>query len=398
MHFWPRLAAILALGGAVFTLTACNEPRSAQTKEAKPAPQVAIITVQPTPRPIIRELPGRIAPMRVAEIRARVAGIVMERLFKQGAEVKAGDILYRIDPARFEVELDATKAALAKAGAVLEQAERQAQRIEKLSKSQVASQAQYDNATGSLRQAQADVSARQADVARAKLDLDYTTVRAPISGRIGGALVTEGALVGQGEATHLATVQQLDPIYADFIQSVSELQQLRRDFESGAIDQLAPDSAKVRLLFDDGTVYPYPGQLVFSDASVDKTTGQVTLRGEFPNPKSELLPGMYVRIHIEQGIDGDSLAVPQQSIRRNDTGGNEVYVLRADNRAVIQPVRLGNLVDEQWLVLDGLKPGDRVIAEGFQKFAAGDVVDPVPWEARPVSASAAQQPSSRVTD
>jgi membrane fusion protein (multidrug efflux system) len=398
MKIYASVIPLAALGCAMLTLSACNEPRSAETKEAKPSPQVAVVTVQPIPRPIIRELPGRIAPMRVAEIRARVAGIVMERLFKQGAEVKAGDILYRIDPARFEVELDATKAALAKARAVLEHAERHAQRIEKLSNNQVASQAQNDNAMASFRQAQADVAARQADVARAKLDLDYTTVRAPISGRIGGALVTEGALVGQGEATHLATVQQLDPIYADFVQSVSELQQLRRDFESGAIDQVTPDSAKVRLVFDDGTVYPYPGQLVFSDASVDKTTNQVTLRGEFPNPRSELLPGMYVRIRIEQGIDGDSLAVPQQAVRRNDAGGNDVYILRGDNRAVVQPVRLGHLVEEQWLVLDGLKPGDRVVVEGFQKFAAGDVVDPVPWETRGVSASAAQQPSLRKPD
>ena len=398
MQFHPRVAVLFFALSAMLAISACNEPRLAETNEAKPSPQVAVVTVQPIPRPIIRELPGRIAPMRVAEIRARVAGIVMERLFKQGAEMKAGDILYRIDPARFEVELDATKAALAKARAVLEHAERHAQRTEKLSNNQVASQAQNDNAMASFRQAQADVAARQADVARAKLDLDYTTVRAPISGRIGGALVTEGALVGQGEATHLATVQQLDPIYADFVQSVSELQQLRRDFESGAIDQVTPDSAKVRLVFDEGTVYPYPGQLVFSDTSVDKTTNQVTLRGEFPNPRSELLPGMYVRIRIEQGIDGDSLAVPQQAVRRNDAGGNDVYILRGDNRAVVQPVRLGHLVEEQWLVLDGLKPGDRVVVEGFQKFAAGDVVDPVPWETRAESASAAQQPSLRKPD
>jgi membrane fusion protein, multidrug efflux system len=398
MHFRTRVAVLFFSLCALFAISACNEPRLAETKEAKPSPQVAVVTVQPSPRPIIRELPGRIAPMRVAEIRARVAGIIMERLFQQGAEMKAGDILYRIDPARFEVELDATKAALTKAKAVLEHAERHAQRIETLSRNQVASRAQNDNAMASFRQAQADVAARQADVARAKLDLDYTTVRAPISGRIGGALVTEGALVGKGEATHLATVQQLDPIYADFVQSVSELQQLRRDFESGAIDKVTPDSAKVRLEFDDGTVYPYPGRLVFTDASVDKTTNQVTLRGEFPNPKSELLPGMYVRIRIEQGIDADSLAVPQQAVRRNDAGGNEVYVLRADNHAVLQPVRLGHLIDEHWLVLEGLKPGDRVVVEGFQKFAAGDVVDPVPWETRGVSASAAQQPSLRKPD
>jgi membrane fusion protein, multidrug efflux system len=388
MKILTRALHLAALGCSVFFLCSCSEPQSAQTREAKAPPQVAVITVQPSLRPFIRELPGRIAPTRVAEIRARVAGIVMERSFKQGADVKASDVLYRIDPAKFDVELDATTAALAKAQAVLEQAERQAQRIQKLLKGQVASQAQYENVTATFRQAQADVAARKADVARAKLDLDYTIVRSPIGGRIGAALMTEGALVGQGEATHLATVQQLDPIYADFIQSVSEHQQLRRDFESGDLEQVSPDSAKVRLLFDDGTVYPYLGRLVFSDASVDPGTGQVSLRGEFPNPKSELLPGMYVRIHVEQGIDGDSIAVPQQAVRRNDTGGNEVYVLRADNRAVLRPIRVGRVVDEQLLVLEGLKLGDRVIVEGFQKFLAGDLVNPVPWQTRAASAHA----------
>ncbi|MCI0466486.1 MAG: efflux RND transporter periplasmic adaptor subunit [Beijerinckiaceae bacterium] len=398
MKIRTRALQFAALGCALFLVAGCNEPQSDLTTEAKASlPQVAVITVQPSPRPIVRELPGRIAPTRVAEIRARVAGIVMQRLFEQGAEVKAGDVLYRIDPAKFEVELDAAEAALAKAKAALEQADKHAKRVEKLIQGRVASQAQYDNVTGAFRQAQAEVAAREADVARAKLDLDYTTVRSPISGRIGGALVTEGALVGQGEATHLATVQQLDPIYADFIQSVSELRQLRRDFESGALEQISPDSTKVRLELDDGTLYPYPGRLLFSDATVDRTTGQVTLRGEFPNPKHELLPGMYVRIRIEQGIDSDSLAIPQQAVRRSDTGGDEVYVLRDDNHAVVQPVRLGHLVDEHWLVREGLKPGDRVVVEGFQKFAAGEVVDPIPWS-RAVSASAAKESSSPKTD
>ncbi|HET6377710.1 MAG TPA: efflux RND transporter periplasmic adaptor subunit [Methylocella sp.] len=392
MNINARAIQLAVFGCAALILSACGRPEPAQTKEAKPLPQVAVVTVHPTPRPFVRELPGRIAPMRVAEIRARVAGIVIERLFKQGTEVKAGDILYRIDPARFQVELDAAQAALAKAEAVLEQAQKNARRVERLIEGHVASQAQYDNVMAALRQAQADVAARKADVARAKLDLDYTVVRSPISGRIGAALVTEGALVGQGEATHLATVQQLDPIYADFIQSVSELRQLRRDFESGALEQLSTDAVKVRLLLDDGTPYPYVGKLLFSDATVDKTTGQVTLRGEFPNPKYELLPGMYVRVLIEQGIDADALTVPQQAVRRNDRGGTEVYVLRPDNRAVVQPVRLGHVVDEQWIVLDGLKPGDRVVVEGFQKFAAGEIVDPAPWRNREVSVSSVPEP------
>ena len=383
---------------AMLMLSACNEPRSSETMEPVPPPQVGVVTIQPSPRPFVRELPGRIAPTQVAEVRARVAGIVIERQFKQGAEVKAGDILYRIDPARFEVELSAARAALAKAQAGLEQAAQQAKRIETLTNKLAASQVQNENAIATWRQAEADVAARKADVARAMLDIDYTSVRAPISGRIGRALVTEGALVGHGEATHLATIQQLNPVYADFTQSASELQQLRRDFEAGALDQIAPDAAKVRLLFDDGTVYPYPGRLLFSDASVDPSTGQVTLRGEFPNPKSELLPGMYVRVQIEQGIDADSLSVPQQAVRRSDTGGSEVYVVRADNRARLQPIRSGRVADDQWLVLEGLKPGDQVIVDGFQKFAAGDVVTPIPWQAQAASESISKVTTTRTVD
>jgi membrane fusion protein (multidrug efflux system) len=315
----------------------------------------------------------------VAEVRARVAGIVLERTFQQGADVKASDVLYRIDPVRFEVELHAAEAALAKAQAVLVQAEQQAKRVEKLASGNAATQVQQEAAVANWRQAEADVAARKADVARAKLDVDYTTVRSPISGRIGRALVTEGALVGQGEATHLATVQQLDPVYADFTQSAGELQQLRRDLESGALEQVAPDAAKVQLMLDDGTLYPHPGKLLFSDASVDPSTGQVTLRGEFPNPKRELLPGMYVRVQIVQGTDGDALAVPQQAVQRDDAGGGEVFVVRGDNRAVPQPVRAGRIVDDEWVVIEGVEPGARIVVEGFQKFEPGDVVNPVPW-------------------
>ena len=386
---WAVLACVMT------GVSACDEPRADQA--AAPRPQVSVVTLQPSSRPYIRELPGRIAPTRVAEVRARVAGIVLERSFQQGADVKAGDVLYRIDPVRFQVELDAAEAALAKAQAVHDQAEQQAKRVEKLISGQAASQAQYEIAVATFRQAQADVAARKADVARVRLDLDYTSVRSPINGRIGRALVTEGALVGQGEATHLATVHQLDPVYADFTQSAGDLQQLRRDLESGALEQVEPDAAKVRLVLDDGTLYPLAGKLLFSDASVDPGTGQVTLRGEFPNPKGELLPGMYVRVQIQQGTDGDALAVPQQAVQRNDTGGSEVYVVRPDNRAVIKPMRAGRVVDEQWLVLDGLDPGDRVVVEGFQKFEPGDVVDPVPWQPTQAAADAAELARDRNT-
>jgi membrane fusion protein (multidrug efflux system) len=380
-----RLAAALL---AALGLAACGEAQTTVVSAPQQAPpRVSVVTLQPAPRPYVHELPGRIAPVRIAEVRARVPGIVIERAFRQGTDVQAGEVLYRVDPKPFEVELEAAKAALAKAEAVHEQAEKQARRVGELLSGRAASQVQHETAVAAWRQAQADVAARKADVARATLNLGYTSIRSPINGRVGRALVTEGALVGQGEATHLATVQQLDRVYADFTQSVEEVQQLRRDFESGALEHVAPDAAKVKLVLGDGAVYPHPGRLLFSDASVDPTTGQVTLRGEFPNPKNELLPGMYVRVQIEQGIDGDSLAVPQQAVQRDETGDSRLYLVREDNRALAKPVRLGRVVDEQWLVLEGVQPGDRVIVEGFQKFAPGDLVDPMPWRPRRTAAA-----------
>lgn len=371
------LAALLLSG-----LAACTEGPAAPATQAASPQDVSVVTLEPSPRPYVRELPGRVAPTRIAEVRARVPGIVIARSFEQGSEVRAGEILYHIDPSHYEVELNAAEAALAKAVAILEQETRNAQRQETLAATKAVSQSQYESAVATLHQARADVAARRADVSRARLNLEYTTVKAPISGRIGRALVTEGALVGQGEATHLATIQQLNPIYADFTQSVSELNQLRRALAKGDLEVAGPEAAKVRMVLDDGEIYPHEGKLLFSEATVDPTTGQVTLRGEFPNPASELLPGMYVRVQIVQGVDPDALAVPQQAVRRNDAGSSEVYVLRDDNRAIVRPVRLGRAVGNHWLVDAGLKPGDRVVVDGFQKFVAGDVVAPQPWSER----------------
>jgi membrane fusion protein (multidrug efflux system) len=279
--------------------------------------------------------------------------------------------------------------------AVLEHEERQSVRIESLVASKAASQVQFETAQSNLQQARADVEARKADVARAKLNLAYTTLKAPIGGRIGRALVTEGALVGQGEATHMATIQHLNSVYADFTQSVAELNQLRRSLAKGDLEAAGPEAAKVRLVFDNGEIFPHEGTLLFSDSTVDPTTGQVTLRGEFPNPSGELLPGMYVRVQIVQGVDPDALAVPQQSVRRNDAGLSEVYIVRGDNRAILQPVRLGRVAGEQWLVDEGLKAGDRVIVDGFQKFVAGDLVDPKPWSQ---SADSAERRQAQARD
>ncbi|NUS21528.1 MAG: efflux RND transporter periplasmic adaptor subunit [Mesorhizobium sp.] len=368
----------MMLAVAAPLLAGCDESNSAIVQAQPTEPDVSVVTVRPQPRAIVRELPGRIAPTRVSDVRPRVSGIVVERLFHQGSEVKAGDPLYRIDPRPFEVEVSANQAALAKAEAALMQAKQQAHRIATLTSQRAAPEAENEKAIAAERQAQADVEGRKADLARAKLHLDYATVRAPIDGVVGAALVSEGALVVQNE-TNLATIQQLDPIYADFTQSVNELNQLRRAFASGDLERIAPDAAKVRLVLDDDTIFPLNGKLLFSDAKVDANTGQVTLRGEFPNLHRELLPGMYVRVRIEQGIDSDAIAVPQQAIQRNGGGGSEVFVVKDDHRVAVQPVRIGSAQDGFWFVTDGLKAGDKVVVEGFQKFAAGDKVKPQSW-------------------
>ncbi|CAL75026.1 Putative component of multidrug efflux pump, acrB/acrD/acrF family [Bradyrhizobium sp. ORS 278] len=361
-------------------MAGCNDttPAQASANDQIAVPDVGIITVEQKSRAIVRELPGRIAPTRVSDVRPRVSGIIVERLFRQGSEVKAGDPLYRIDPKPFEVEILSSRAALAKAEAVHERAVQQARRIALLFKERAAPEVENEKAISSEREATADIEARKADLARAQLNLDYATVRAPIDGIVGAAQVSEGAIAVQNE-TSLVTIQQLDPIYADFTQSVSELNRLRRAFESGDLDQIAPDAIKVRLVLDDGTPYAIPGKLLFSDAKVDAATGQVTLRGEFANPKRELLPGMYVRVRIEQGIDSDSVAVPQQAVQRNAAGGSEVYVIREDSRAIARPIRTGPVQDGLVLITDGLRAGDKVVVDGFQKFAAGDKVAPQAW-------------------
>jgi membrane fusion protein (multidrug efflux system) len=386
--------AALLLAAIAPLLAGCEESNSAVAAAQTSEPDVSIVIVQPQARAVVRELPGRIAPTRVSDVRPRVSGIVVERMFSQGSEVKAGDPLYRIDSRSFEVEVQSSEAALAKAAAALDQAAQHARRVALLTSQRATTEAENEKAIGAMRQAEAEAEGRKADVARARLNLDHATIRAPIDGVVGAALVSEGALVVQNE-TNLATIQQLDPIYADFTQSVTELNHLRRSLESGELDRIAPDAARVRLVLDDGAVYGPPGKLLFSDAKVDAHTGQVTLRGEFPNPRRELLPGMYVRVLIEQGIDTDAIAVPQQAIQRNGGGGSEVFVVKDDNRITVQPVRTGSVQGGQWFVTEGLKAGDKVVVEGFQKFAAGDKVKPLSWAE--ADASAGATPDARQT-
>jgi membrane fusion protein (multidrug efflux system) len=393
-----RSAGILLVLAAIAPLLAgCNEPESALASVAtQPTePDVSVVTIRPQARSIVRELPGRIAPTRVADVRPRVSGIIVERLFRQGSEVKEGDPLYRIDQRPFEVEVQANHAALTKAQATYERAVQQARRIAFLAKERAAPEIENEKAIAAEKESAADVEARKADLARARLSLDYSTIRAPIDGIVGAAQMSEGALVVQNDTATLATIQQIDPVYADFTEPVSELIRLRRAYEAGDLERIVPDAIKVRLVLDDGTLYPIPGKLLFSEAKVEANTGQVTLRGEFANPKRELLPGMYVRVRIEQGFDADAIAVPQQAVQRNAGGGSEVFLIKDDNRIAPQPIRTGAMQDGQWLVTEGLKSGDRVVVEGFQKFVAGDKVNPQVWmEAADASDDATSRPTA----
>ncbi|HVU09338.1 MAG TPA: efflux RND transporter periplasmic adaptor subunit [Verrucomicrobiae bacterium] len=331
-----------------------------------PPPEVGVITIASKPLPITTELPGRIDPIRTAEVRARVAGILLKQVYREGADVKAGDVLFQIDPAPF-------KAALDSANANLLQTQSLAQRYKSLVGINAVSKQDYDNAVASAAQAQAAQEI-------AALNLGYCTITAPISGRIGKALATEGALVGQNEATELAVIQQLDPIYFDFTESSAELLKLRREFDSGQLKSLAPGEAKVTLLLEDGTVYPLAGKLLFSDVTVDPTTGMVTLRAEFPNPDDLLLPGMFARARLEQAVDNQAITVPQRGVTYGADGNPSVVTLTPDNKVEVRSVTISSAVGNDWIVTSGLKAGDRVVLEGLQKIQPDMTVKPVPFD------------------
>ncbi len=370
---------VAALAGLA---SGCGEQPAGQAGQAPPSMpvSVSVVAVEAEALPIMNELPGRIAPTRIAEVRPRVSGIVIERVFTQGSMVAQGDLLYRIDPDPFRVRVDSAKATLRRAEATLLQAQQLAERQKRLRERAVSSDQQYDNAVAALAQADADVSGARAGLEAAELDLQYSEVRAPINGRIGRALITEGALVSATGTENLATIQQLDPIYADFTQSANQLLALRRAAKAGTVDGANEDHATVRLLLDDGTAYPHEGRLLFSEAAVDVTTGQITLRGEFPNPDDDLLPGMYVRVQIVQGEQPNAIAVPQQAVQRDIGGQAQVFVVTSDNKAELRRVVAGRVIGNRWVIDDGLKPGDRVVVEGFQMLAPGANVDAKPWE------------------
>lgn len=382
-----NLFAPFCLLALTLALSACD--RSAGEAEQMPPPKVRIETLEARPLSISSELSGRIAAPRIAEVRARVAGVVLQRVFKEGADVKQGDVLFRIDPAPFKADLDSAQASLSKAEANAFQARLQEQRYGQLVKDKAISAQDYDNARAAARQTAADVAAAQAAVQRARLNLGYATVTAPISGRVGRALVTEGALVGQNEATPMAVIQQLDPIHADLTQSTRELNDLRRAFRAGDLKQVGQDQAKATLIQDDGSLYPLPGKLLFAEISVDPGTGQIILRSEFPNPDLDLLPGSFIRVRVEQAVDQQGISVPQRAIIRDSAGVPMVLLLDGEQVVNQQPVQLGAAVNDRWIVSSGLKPGDRIVVEGLQHARPGEKVE-VDDSAAPVARVAGQ--------
>jgi len=371
--------------GAALALAGC-QPGEPPAAGGPPPPPVGVVKVEPRPTVITSELPGRLEPTRIAEVRARVAGIVLQRAFREGSDVKAGQLLFRIDPAPLQADLAAAEAALARSEASLALARVQANRYAALVKSSAISQQEYDNATAAQKLGEAEVAAQRAARDRARLNLGYATVVAPISGRIGRALVTEGALVGQGESTPMARIQQLDPIYVDFTQPVSQLARLRKAFASGQLERAGEASAKVALVLEDGSQYAQPGRMLFSDATVDPGTGQVTLRAQFPNAERVLLPGMYVRVRLEQGVEQQAIRIPQQAVQRSPDGGGSVLVVGADNKPVPRAVVTDGTVGGEYIVRDGLAAGETVVVDGFQKIRPGATVQPVPWSKAPAAA------------
>ncbi len=374
------LAAVLVLG-------ACGKKGDAPMGAgAGPrAPEVGVVAVKPGDIGLVTELPGRLEASRIAEVRARAAGILQKRVFREGSDVKTGQQLFLIDSAPYKASLAQAEAAVAQAEASLAQTRALAERYRPLVAVNAISKQDYDNAVAAQKTAQANVAAAKAAATTARINLGYATVTSPISGRIGRALVTEGALVGQGSATSLAVVQQIDPLYINFTQSASDALKLRAAVASGKYQQAGTGAAQVRVVLEDGSVYPHAGRLLFTDLTVDSTSGQVTLRAEIPNRDHSLLPGLYVRVRLEQAQVDNAILLPQQAVTRSGKA-DTVMVVGADNHATPRVVKLGPAQGSNWVVLDGLKAGEQVMVDGFQKLPRGKpgepiAVKPVPWQA-----------------
>ncbi|WP_404301389.1 efflux RND transporter periplasmic adaptor subunit [Alicycliphilus denitrificans] len=405
-HALPRhhSASVLSMALAVvLAMGACGQKVDAPAgaTAAPRTPEVGVVAVQAGDIGLVTELPGRLEASRVAQVRARAAGILQKRVFKEGSDVKAGQQLFLIDSAPYQASLAQAEASVAQAEASLAQSRALAERYRPLVAVNAISKQEYDNAVAAQKTAQANVAAAKAAVTTARINLGYATVTAPISGRIGRALVTEGALVGQGTPTELAVIQQIDPLYINFTQSAADALKLRAAVASGKYKQAGAGAAQVRVVLEDGSLYPQAGRLLFTDLTVDPSSGQVTLRAEVPNRDRALLPGLYVRVRLEQAQVDNGILLPQQAVTRSGKA-DTVMVVNTDNQVAPRVVKLGPTQGTHWVVLDGLKSGEQVMVDGFQKLPRGKpgepvVVKPVPWQADSAATSAPSEPAATPT-
>ncbi|HTR08357.1 MAG TPA: efflux RND transporter periplasmic adaptor subunit [Paraburkholderia sp.] len=371
---------LISVATAAIVLAACGQKQSAPPPQA---PEVGIVTVQPTAVPVVSELPGRTNAFLVAQVRARVDGIVLRREFVEGSIVKAGQRLYKIDPAPYIAALNNARATLAKAQANLVTQNALVARYKVLVQANAVSKQDYDNAVSAQGQAAADVAAGKASVDTAQINLGYTDVVSPVSGQVGISQVTPGAYVQASAATLMSTVQQLDPMYVDVTQSSLEGLKLRREVQEGRLKTSGPNAAKVSLVLEDGRTYSEKGKLQFSDVTVDQTTGSVTVRAIFPNPDRVLLPGMFVRARIEEGINNNAFLVPQVGVLHDQKGQATVYVVNQENKVEVHPITTAGTQGQDWVVQSGLNAGDRVIVQGTDKVKPGAQVKPVPAQLPP---------------
>lgn len=386
----PALFTLLPLAAILVACGAKDTPPAAGGGAGGPPPAtVGVVTVASQSVALQTELPGRVSAARVAQVRARVNGVVQQRLFREGSEVHAGQLLYQIDPAPYKAALESAQASLAKAQANLAHTTAQVERNKPLVDANAISKQDFTALVTAQKQAEADVAAGKAAVQTAQINLDYAAVSAPISGRIGQALVTEGALVSAAEATQLALIQQTGTVYVNFTQSSADVLRLRKAIASKQLRASGDGSVPVRIVLEDGTELPKPGKLLFTDLTVDATSGQITLRAEVPNTDGLLLPGQYVRVRLSQAELPSGMLLPQQAVTRSNQG-DTVLVVGADGKPTPRPVKVGNAQGGQWVILGGLQPGEQVIVDGFQKMMVpGAPVKTVPWTPGGAPAAAA---------
>ncbi|ASU36947.1 efflux transporter periplasmic adaptor subunit [Herbaspirillum sp. meg3] len=373
IFLWP--AAALAIS---CMLSACGKPPGG-APPATGTPIVGVITVQMQPVALSTELPGRTVPYQIADVRPQVNGIIKARNFREGSDVKAGQVLYQINPATYKAAYDSNVAALAKAQASLTTARLKSERYKELVAINAVSKQDYDDAAATLGETESDVAAAKANVETSRINLAYASVEAPISGRIGKSTVTPGALVTASQTSAMTTIQQLDPIYVDVTQSSAALLNLKESFANGDLQKSGSNAAKVKLILENGRTYPLEGRLEFSDVTVNQDTGAITLRAVFPNPKADLLPGMYVRAVLQEGVKEQGLLVPQQAVSRDSTGKPKAYVVSASNKLEQRALVTDRAIGDQWLVRSGLQAGDRLVVDGQQRAAPGVTVKTIPW-------------------